>query len=403
MRIAAPGTSWISWWGAGMVLAVCLLASLPLGVRAQDEAGREATDTATRYGRPLPEHHRGRVYARQGLRHRQDQAGQPQHQLLRAVPVHEPDAWRPDVHRPPGPGAAGQGAQRPELAPDFRLAHRASSTTPKFRYNITPLVAAHDAADAALRQPPVPVQPGARARRRHRAQSYGPLGAGLLALLGQQRPADGGGLLSRRVLVRRLPHRRSPSTDSSTPSRSTPTSASSARPRPTTRATWRTARASSGGRPPASSVPATGSGDLEYHDEAGHAVRHVGRPQPRVALQLGRPRRPTPPRSSSPTAQPVRCRRAGRRGDGARSSTTTSSPSTPASSTAASRSRASTTCGSSPTSWPTARVPAGRHRGPRVPGPGDAHGRADAWWACTARTGKCSTTSSGSPGRFPEG
>ena len=47
MRIAAPGTLRTSWWGAGMKLAVCLLVSLPLGVRAQDEAGRDPSDTAT--------------------------------------------------------------------------------------------------------------------------------------------------------------------------------------------------------------------------------------------------------------------------------------------------------------------------------------------------------------------
>ena len=74
MRVAAPGTSWISWWGAGMVLAVCLLASLPQGVRAQEDAGRESDRYRNSVGPPLPEHHCRRIYARQGFRPRQDQA-----------------------------------------------------------------------------------------------------------------------------------------------------------------------------------------------------------------------------------------------------------------------------------------------------------------------------------------
>ena len=128
-----------------------------------------------------------------------------------------------------------------------------------------------------------------------------------------QRPADGGGLLPRRILVRRLPHRAAADRASTTRPRSTPTSASSASPPRTTRATWRTARASCGCRPPASSGRAAGLGDLEHHDEAGHALRRLGRPQPRSPAT---PRHRSAQRHADQALrrrQPVRRRRARRR------------------------------------------------------------------------------------------
>ena len=46
MRFAAPAASWYPWCKAGSVLAVGLLSLLPLRLGAQEEAGREPTDTA---------------------------------------------------------------------------------------------------------------------------------------------------------------------------------------------------------------------------------------------------------------------------------------------------------------------------------------------------------------------
>ena len=46
-----------------------------------------------------------------------------------------------------------------------------------------------------------------RVRHRHRAEPHREVGAGIVALLGGDRPADGGGILSRRILVRLLRHR----------------------------------------------------------------------------------------------------------------------------------------------------------------------------------------------------
>ena len=91
-----------------------------------------------------------------------------------------------------------------------------------------------------------------------------------------------------------------PSTSSGIPPRSTPTSASSAPPPPTTRATWPTARAWSGGRAPASSVPgtawATSSTTASWPPNSAPRPLTAVNPATRTT-----PRRPTPPRSSSPT------------------------------------------------------------------------------------------------------
>ena len=76
-----------------LVLA-CLITMLSLPLRAQDEAVRAETeaDTAAVADSVYATSIAGEFTPGQGLRHRANLASQPQHQLLRAVPLHEPDA-----------------------------------------------------------------------------------------------------------------------------------------------------------------------------------------------------------------------------------------------------------------------------------------------------------------------
>ena len=339
-----------------LVLA-CLTTMLSLPLRAQDEAGRTEADTADRSMDPVYANHiAGEFTPAKGFDIVKTKRASLNISFYGLFRYMNQSAGRPDVHRPPGPGARGQGAQRPQLAPDLRLAHRLL-LRPQVPLQHLALVAADDAADPAVRQPPVQVQSGPRRRRRDRTEPHGALDAGLLALLGLQRPADGRGLLSRRVLVRRLRHRAAASRSSGTPPRSTPTSASSVPPPPTTRATWRTAPASSGGRRTGEFGPRGGLGDFEYHSKLATQFGASAAHSREVALRLGNRSTQRHPDQALRRAQPVRCRRAGPRGDGAEARLRRSWPSMPASSIAASRSRASSTSASSPTSWPPAPSP----------------------------------------------
>ena len=186
-----------------------------------------------------------------------------------------------DLHRPPGPRARRQGAQRPELAPHLRLAHRLL-LVPEVPLQHLALVAADDAADPALRQHAVP----ASARPSTLGvgitpEPHGALGAGLVALLGVERPADGGGFLPRRVLVRRLRHRAAAPAvllhrlgqHQHQPARH------HGRERHARLGLQRERRA--GCRRPASSVRAAGSATSSTTRKLATQLRRLGRPQPR--------------------------------------------------------------------------------------------------------------------------
>ena len=218
-------------WSLGVLATLWLL---PSRATAQDISvvnprrhGRQ--DQRRRHGRHSQadgEHHGGRVHARQGLPALHLQAGQPEHQHVRPLPLARPDARRPDLHRPSRPYARRRGPQRHVLAAVDDLVHRILRHS---RPALQPhgLVARGHATDADIRQPPVPGEPGPDARGRHGPESRGALDAGLLAVLGGQRPADDGGVHAGGLLVRRLRHRAAAARASGTPPASTPISASS--------------------------------------------------------------------------------------------------------------------------------------------------------------------------------
>ena len=269
-----------------LVLA-CLITMLSLPLQAQDEAGRERRRHRRRLGLGLRYQHRGRVSPGQGLRPRQNRASQPEHQLLRAVPLHEPDAGRPDLHRPPGPGARRSRRATTSTGTGPSSGSRASSTSRGFattsrsgrcRRRSRPCCSATSSTSSAEA---LGLGVG------HQPEPHGALDAGLVAVLGVQRPADGGGVLSRRVLVRLLRHRSAAAEvlvhrlgqHQHQPARY------DRRQRHARHGVQRERRLEADA--PANSARVVGLGDLEYHTTLATQFGVVGRPQPRIPLRLG--------------------------------------------------------------------------------------------------------------------
>jgi hypothetical protein len=205
MRFAAPAALGYTWCKAGAVLAVGLLGLLPFRVQAQEEAGREPTDTATAAEGSYPNDIAGEFTPAKGF----DIAKTK----IASLNISFYGLFR-YMNQMPGEQTFTDhlGRERPVKARNDLNWHRTFVWLtgffydPKFRYNIA-LVAAHHPADPAVRQPPVPVQQGHRHRSGNRPQPDRAIGAGLLAVLGLQRPADGRGFLSWRIFVRLLCYR----------------------------------------------------------------------------------------------------------------------------------------------------------------------------------------------------
>lgn len=146
--------------------------------------------------------YRGRgIHTCVGLHHRPDEDGIAEHQRLRPVSVHQPDAGRAeDLPRSPRAPAGRRPAQRFELAPYDDLADRLllRSALPLQHHE---LVTRRDAANADLRKSAVPCRGLVHGRRRDLAQPHRALIAGLISVLGGFRSTDGRGVFPRRLLV----------------------------------------------------------------------------------------------------------------------------------------------------------------------------------------------------------
>ncbi len=101
----------------------------------------------------------------------------------------------------------GQDEQHDQLAPNLRVADRLL-LRPEIPVQHLSLVASDNATDAPVRKSALHRQQADGVWRRPRTQPDRPIDAGILALLGIERPPDGGGVLPRRILVLVLDHGR---------------------------------------------------------------------------------------------------------------------------------------------------------------------------------------------------
>ena len=107
---------------SALVLA-CLTTMLSLPLRAQDEAGR-TDSTLTAQDPNTSNSIAGEFTPAKGFDIAKTKIASLNISFYAVFRYMNQSPGDADVHRPPGPGARGQDAQRPQLAPDLRLAHR---------------------------------------------------------------------------------------------------------------------------------------------------------------------------------------------------------------------------------------------------------------------------------------
>ena len=119
---------------------------------------------------------------------RKGKAGIAFHQRLRARALHEPDAWRSDLHRSPREHAHGRWPQR-HLAPPRHGLLQGLARRPEAGLRDHPLDREHDRPGRHLRQPRLSVQPEVQHVRRHQRQPGHALAAGVASRIGWARTA----------------------------------------------------------------------------------------------------------------------------------------------------------------------------------------------------------------------